>query len=405
MKINKQNAMKLWRSRYGDDNDVCDYAGRPMFFLDYNNRESKYGWNIDHILPQDRNGADDAENLIICNIKTNDEKANKTTFEANNKKFQVKKIDGNYEICNHFSNPEIYEDPKLWYDFYNEEEEIDFANREIHFDDFQNEKSKYGWDICLINTQVGPIEGNLTIANIETIKEKNNKNSFTANGYKFQIHKDDNGNYTLFSPDIIADKFDIDAILKFINAKEKKIFMAYSIIDLSNAKKYRSDDFDFILMKTAKLIQGLVIDMKNFIRTEINEKNIVVYFDCEYQHDTRKVIEFNILLNTYKIMFENKHKISIDIASDLIEVPENYKFMTLDKLIECSNSIECLVKCLNTQRYSTMYIGECMKENLDIKQYKMSDYKNFYDKLGINYQVYECDYTLNGLYEEVKKIC
>ncbi len=104
-------------------------------------------------------------------------------------------------------------------------------------------------------------------------------------------------------------------------------------------------------------------------------------------------------------MFENKHKISIDIASDLIEVPENYKFMTLDKLIECSNSIECLVKCLNTQRYSTMYIGECMKENLDIKQYKMSDYKNFYDKLGINYQVYECDYTLNGLYEEVKKIC
>ena len=38
MKINKQNAMKLWRSRYGDDNDVCDYAGRPMFFLDYNKR-------------------------------------------------------------------------------------------------------------------------------------------------------------------------------------------------------------------------------------------------------------------------------------------------------------------------------------------------------------------------------
>lgn len=45
-----------------------------MFFLDYNNRESKYGWNIDHVLPQDRNGTDDAENLIICNIKTNEEK-------------------------------------------------------------------------------------------------------------------------------------------------------------------------------------------------------------------------------------------------------------------------------------------------------------------------------------------
>ena len=54
-------------------------------------------------------------------------------------------------------------------------------------------------------------------------------------------------------------------------------------------------------------------------------------------------MEFNVLLNTYKIMFENKHQIAIDIASDLINVPENYKFMTLDKLSQCDNSIHCLV--------------------------------------------------------------
>lgn len=39
----------------------------------------------------------------------------------------------------------------------------------------ENANRKYGWDICLINTQVGPIEGNLIIVNIETIKEKNKK--------------------------------------------------------------------------------------------------------------------------------------------------------------------------------------------------------------------------------------
>ena len=401
MKINKQNAMKLWRERYGDNNDVCDYAGRPMFFLHYNDRESKYGWNIDHILPQDRNGTDDVDNLIICNIQTNDEKANKTTFEANHKKFQVKKIEGKYRICGHASNPEIYEDPQLWYDFYDEEEETDFANREIHFDDFRNENSKYGWDICLINVQVGPVEGNLMVANIETIKEKNNKNSFTANGYKFQIHKDEMGGYTLFSPDIIADKFDVASILKYINAEEKELFMSYTIIDLSNAKRYRRNDLDLLLMKFAKLVQGLTIDMKNFIRTEINETNIIIYFNCEYQADTRKVMEFNVLLNTYKIMFENKHHIAIDIASDLINVPENYKFMTLDKLSQCDNSIHCLVDCLNTQGESSMYIGECMKNNLDIKQFKMDEYKTFYGKLDTNYQVYECDYSLNGLYDQV----
>lgn len=405
MKVNKQNAMKLWRERYGDNNDVCDYAGRPMFFLDYNDRDSQYGWNIDHILPQDRNGTDDVDNLIICNIKTNDEKANKTTFEANKKKFQVKKNGQKYEIFGHEDNPKIYEDPKIWYDFFNEDEEKDFANREIHFDDFQDENSKYGWDICLINTQVGPVEGNLIVANIETIKEKDNKNSFTANGYKFQINKNANGEYTFFSPDIIADKFDVESILKYINAEEKTIFMSYTVIDLHNAKRLRRNDLNLLLLKFAKLVQGLTIDMKNFIRTEINETNIVIYFDCEYQADTRKTMEFNILLNTYKILFENKHKITIDIASDLINVPENYKYMTLDKLASFDNTIHPLVECLNTQRDSSMYIGECMKNNMDIKQYKMVLYKTFYGELGTNYKVYECDYSYNSLYEKVKKVC
>lgn len=405
MKINKQNAMRLWRERYGDINDICDYAGRPMFFLDYNDRDSKCGWNIDHILPQNRNGTDDEENLIICNIQTNDEKANKTTFEANQKKFQVKKVEGRYRICGHESNPKIYEDPKIWFNFYTEEEEKDFANREIHFDDFKNVNSKYGWDICLINTQVEPLEGNLTVANIKTIIEKNNKNSFTANDFKFQVHKDEKGNYTFYSPDIIADRFDVNSILKYINAEEKTIFMSYTIIDLSNAKRYRINDLDFIIMKLAKLIQGLTIDMKNFIRTEINESNIIIYFDCEYQSETRKVMEFNVLLNTYKIMFENKHKITIDIASDLMTVPENYKYMTLNKLSQCDNSIECLIECLNTQRDSSMYIGACMKDNLDIKQFKMDEYRTFLGKLGLSYQVFECDYSFTSLYEQVKKIC
>ena len=158
-------------------------------------------------------------------------------------------------------------------------------------------------------------------------------------------------------------------------------------------------------MKFAKLVQGLTIDMKNFIRMEINDSNLIVYLDCEYQADTRKTMEFNVLLNTYKVMFENKYKISIDIASDLINILENYKFMTLDKLIKCDNAIHCLIDCLNTQRESSMYIGQSMKDNLDIKQYKMNEYRTFYGKLGINYKVYECDYALNGLYEQVKEIC
>lgn len=74
MKINKKNAMKLQRERYGDINDTCDYAGRPMFFLDYNNRKSKYGCNIVHIFLQNCKEINNIDNLMICNIITNYEK-------------------------------------------------------------------------------------------------------------------------------------------------------------------------------------------------------------------------------------------------------------------------------------------------------------------------------------------
>ena len=116
-------------------------------------------------------------------------------------------------------------------------------------------------------------------------------------------------------------------------------------------------------------------------------------------------MDFNILLNTYKVMFENKYNISIDIASDLINVPENYKYMTLEKLSRCDITIHYLIECLNTQRDSSMYVGECMRDNMDIKQYKMDEYRTFFGQLGTNYKVYECDYSYNNLYEKVKGVC
>lgn len=406
MKINKTNAQKLWRKIFGDSNTECDYAGRPMFFLAYNDRKSKYGWNIDHILPQDRNGSDDEDNLIICNILTNDEKANKTTFEANGKRFQVKKIDNKYIIASHVNNPEIYEEQAIWYSFFEEESKKDFANREIHYEDFKNTESEFGWDVCLINTQVGPKNNNICIANLKTIAEKDSKNSFTANGYKFQVHKDEEGDYTFFSPDIIADKYDIDAVLKFINAEENEISLVYTFLDLSKVRKLKNKELrDDIFLKTTKLVQGLVKDINTFFRMEITDEMIIVYFETKFQHQNREIMEFNILLNTYKIMIENKCKVSIDILSDLLFVPENYKYMNINVLIHFEDSMEFAINdCLGKENKSSLFIGERLKVNIDIKQYKMDLYRTYVGKLGCTYNIYECDYVNTHLHEKVKRV-
>lgn len=99
MNINRETAMMLWNKRYGKEIKVRDFAGREMDKGSYGNRNSKYGWNLDHILPQTQGGKDSESNLICCHITTNDEKANKfPCFVANKKNFEIVKTQNHYEI-------------------------------------------------------------------------------------------------------------------------------------------------------------------------------------------------------------------------------------------------------------------------------------------------------------------
>ena len=99
MEINRETAMFLWTKRYGKVTRVKDFAGRKMDKGSYGDRNSDYGWNLDHILPQSQGGKDIESNLICCHIQTNDEKAYKyPTFTANNKTFVIVKVENHYEI-------------------------------------------------------------------------------------------------------------------------------------------------------------------------------------------------------------------------------------------------------------------------------------------------------------------
>ena len=99
MNLNHETAMKLWNKHFGKNIKAKDFSGREIAKGAYNDRNSEFGWNVDHILPQSKGGKTAEHNLIICNIKTNDEKADKFPgFVANEKRFTIVKSENHYVI-------------------------------------------------------------------------------------------------------------------------------------------------------------------------------------------------------------------------------------------------------------------------------------------------------------------
>lgn len=99
MEVNKETASRLWVKQFGKKQKAVDFSGRMVARAAYNDRNSEFGWNVDHILPESRGGKTVDYNLICCNIRTNDEKADRfPCFKANGKEFEIQKRQNHYEI-------------------------------------------------------------------------------------------------------------------------------------------------------------------------------------------------------------------------------------------------------------------------------------------------------------------
>ena len=97
MDLNRETAMRLWNKSFGKESKVKDFAGRIMAKGAYNDRNSEFGWNVDHILPQSKGGATADHNLVCCHIKTNDEKADSfPCFNANGVSYEIVKVQNHY---------------------------------------------------------------------------------------------------------------------------------------------------------------------------------------------------------------------------------------------------------------------------------------------------------------------
>ena len=113
MDLNRETAMRLWNKSFGKDTKAVDFAGRTIAKGAYNDRNSEFGWNVDHVLPQSRGGVTADHNLVCCHISTNNEKADKfPCFTANGIAFEIVKVQNHYEIRTKSKKKESVEETK-----------------------------------------------------------------------------------------------------------------------------------------------------------------------------------------------------------------------------------------------------------------------------------------------------
>lgn len=106
MRINKENALRIWEENYGNAEYATDFHGNLMckagygneeFYAYYCYRKVYCGWNIHHILPKGSGGTNAKSNLICTNIYTNKMAADKITFWIGDTLYQVQRVSGTRE--------------------------------------------------------------------------------------------------------------------------------------------------------------------------------------------------------------------------------------------------------------------------------------------------------------------
>lgn len=266
MEINHETAMLLWKKRYGKATRVKDFAGREMDKGSYGNRNSDYGWNLDHILPQSQGGKDTESNLICCHILTNDEKANKfPAFTANGKTFEIVKVENHYEIKEKNPKTELEE----------EEKGVNFFDYSAGISFFKKcQKNNYwiGAIHITLNTE--------TVAVLDFIRE-------ILSDYEISIKKEeyyDTYNITAYIFDVET-KEETQNILDdcvLINSYLKNYFMpngyikSYSMVNNLYNTNYRIDKSDFVEPRFVKedRTNRLVINELVRINTSASKENL-----------------------------------------------------------------------------------------------------------------------------------
>ena len=437
MDINRENAMRLWKQRYGKATRVKDFAGREMEKGAYDQRGSEFGWNLDHILPKSRGGKDTDSNLICTHILTNDEKADKyPVFTANKKQFEIIKVENHYEIREKptvkkpasvqnqdvaKSNTTIINEPvvdittkvamDIWKKHYGKDLVVkDFSGRRIDKQAYGQSGSEYGWTVThILPKKHGgkTVKSNLICAHLLTEKEKADKYPvFSANGKQFEIVK-------------VGDHHEIKekAVVKNTatnsesndtanqSSEDRGINFFDTTAGIKCYESYKKDFWGSVTIEIERPENAAIVD---FIKELFSEYSV----STEYSSPTKITVTVSGIRLTTKATIQEQ-------LDDCMLLNSYLKYYFLRKKIIDGYTIFCEahtqaeeLKCYKAQNKHNGYgyyvkdkllINELVRINTDAKKNRNESQRISTGTDSVGYYVYEYDYYWTKVKENLEK--
>lgn len=358
--------------------DEVDRDTRTILYLSLFGKKECYD-DVDSYLKE--NGLDFNEENILSAFRFNPEWKN-----VNDSKLES--INGEYtlvdeESISYLSEDKVRKDKAMnFYDqiFSLEKNEVsDFAGRFIRVSDYKKEESDYGWDYAMIDKSGKEEKDNIFIANLKTIRDYRFNSSFVSNGHTFEMVKG-NGKYRIASSDFISDPYDFsEAIRVTKNNQSRKSPLVYLFIKVSGVSSSEPDRdalmefFDLMDCSAKRTCPESFLEMKTMGYGKGNYAFIT--FDGNVQNCYKEVLDYAVLLNSYRREYWRQKKLNAVIILNEVDVPFSKRHLDFDALLTETKDDE-----LRALRYEfnmvvidslikkTIHIGPRIKDKLPLDQ-------------------------------------
>lgn len=296
----------------------------------------------------------------------------------------------------------------------------DFAGRFIRLDEYRNENSEYGWDYRLFDKDGKEEKDNLFIANLKTLNDYCFDKKFESNSHVFEVIKE-NGKYKIASSTFISDPYDFSQAIRVTRNNQSKISpLIYIFVKVSGLNTSAPDKeallefFDLMDCSSKRACPESFVEMKTV--TGGNGNYALITFDGNIKNSYKEVLDYTILLNSYRREYWKQGKLNAVIVLNEVDVPFSKRHLDYDALLTETKDDELRalkyefnMAVINSTIKRTIHIGPRILDKLPLDQNLLKPSQigqgNFAQMYRFNkeFKVYNFVYSLSHKEEESKE--